>query len=93
MPARRIQRVFRRSLHSEGGNQPEREFERSGGQLTMLLRETTVMLCLLVPLGAGAEESIDIESTFVGDKEQPSVSYFIPWRPPEGPDKLYRPIK
>ncbi|MDY6815408.1 MAG: hypothetical protein SV598_05950 [Pseudomonadota bacterium] len=41
---------------------------------------------------ASAQESIDLESTFVGDKEQPSVSYFIPWKPPEGPDNLYRSI-
>ncbi len=39
-----------------------------------------------------AQGNIDLESTFVGDKEQPSVSYFIPWKPPEGPGKLYRSI-
>jgi hypothetical protein len=39
-----------------------------------------------------AQERIDLESTFIGDKEQPSVSYFIPWKAPEGPEKLYRPI-
>ena len=48
---------------------------------------------LLAPACAGAQERIDLESTFVGDKEQPSVSYIIPWKPPEGPDGLYRPIK
>ena len=42
--------------------------------------------------GAWAQEGIDLESTFVGDKEQPSVSYFIPWKPPEGPERLYRSI-
>lgn len=41
---------------------------------------------------AFGQENIDLESTFVGDKEQPSVSYFIPWKPPEGPGKLYRSI-
>ena len=59
----------------------------------MALREFSVAVCLLLPLGAVAQERIDLESTFVGDREQPSVSYFIPWKPPEGPDKLYRPIK
>ncbi|MGD8616267.1 MAG: hypothetical protein PVI91_11445 [Gammaproteobacteria bacterium] len=59
----------------------------------MQRRPVTLVLCLLAPLGAAAEERIDLESTFVGDKEQPSVSYFVPWRPPEGPSKLYRPIK
>ncbi len=59
----------------------------------MALREFSVTVCLLLPLGVVAQERIDLESTFVGDREQPSVSYFIPWKPPEGPDKLYRPIK
>jgi hypothetical protein len=59
----------------------------------MQRRPLTLAFCLLAPLAAAAEERIDLESTFVGDKEQPSVSYFVPWRPPEGPSKLYRPIK
>jgi hypothetical protein len=59
----------------------------------MSLRETTIALCLLAPLAGVAQQDIDLESTFIGDKEQPSVSYFIPWKPPEGPDKLYRPIQ
>jgi hypothetical protein len=31
---------------------------------------------------------IRLESTFVGDKEQPSVSYFIPWQGTGSPDGL-----
>lgn len=46
----------------------------------------------LFAAAASAEEAVDLESTFVGDKEQPSVSYFIPWKPPEGPENLYRSI-
>ena len=38
------------------------------------------------------EKAIDLQSTFVGDKEQPGVSYIMPWKPPEGPEGLYRPI-
>lgn len=34
------------------------------------------------------DPSIRLESTFVGDKEQPSVSYFIPWKGNGTPDKL-----
>jgi hypothetical protein len=50
--------------------------------------------CLLqVTAGVAAQEKIDLESTFVGDREQPSVSYITPWKPPEGPEKLYRPIR
>jgi hypothetical protein len=48
---------------------------------------------LLAPLAVLAQESIDLESTFIGDREQPSVSYITPWKPPEGPSKLYRPIQ
>jgi len=29
-----------------------------------------------------------LESTFVGDKETPAVSYFIPWKGTSTPDKL-----
>ncbi|WP_297790738.1 hypothetical protein [uncultured Marinobacter sp.] len=52
----------------------------------------TVLLTLTFATAVSAQEDIDLESTFVGDKEQPSVSYFIPWKPPEGPEKLYRSI-
>jgi len=59
----------------------------------MNARVITVVCLLLLQAGVAAQESIDLESTFVGDREQPSVSYITPWKPPEGPDKLYRPIK
>jgi hypothetical protein len=52
-----------------------------------------VVCSLLMPIAVAAQEKIDLESTFVGDREQPSVSYITPWKPPEGPDKLYRPIR
>ncbi|MBW0147522.1 hypothetical protein [Marinobacter arenosus] len=51
-----------------------------------------VLASLALAPGASGQDKIDLESTFVGDKEQPSVSYFIPWKPPEGPDQLYRSI-
>ena len=59
----------------------------------MNIKHLITALLFLTPTSAYAQEQIDLESTFVGDREQPSVSYFIPWKPPEGPDKLYRPIK
>lgn len=37
-----------------------------------------------------ADEPIKLQSNFVGDKEQPAVSYFVPWQGPGGNDKLYR---
>lgn len=35
-----------------------------------------------------ADPTILLESTFIGDKEQPAVSYFIPWKGNGTPDKL-----
>ncbi len=38
---------------------------------------------------AKADDSeIVLQSTFVGDKEQPAVSYFVPWKGSASPDKL-----
>lgn len=31
---------------------------------------------------------IELESTIVGDKEQPAVSYFVPWQDVGTPEKL-----
>ena len=59
----------------------------------MPARMLTATIFLILPLYIAAQERIDLESTFVGDREQPSVSYITPWKPPEGPDKLYRPIR
>ena len=64
------------------------------GKPTLSWKRSVLLTCFLVTSSAAsAEQAIELESTFVGDREQPSVSYFIPWKPPEGPDKLYRPIK
>lgn len=35
------------------------------------------------------DETIYLEATLVGDKEQPTVSYFIPWKGTGTPDKLH----
>ncbi|GLS25517.1 hypothetical protein [Marinibactrum halimedae] len=48
---------------------------------------------LMAPFFVSAESSeeepnIRLESSFIGDKEQPSVSYFIPWEEIGTPDKL-----
>ncbi len=43
--------------------------------------------------GANAAEPIRLESIIVGDKEQPSVSYFVPWQGVSGPDQMHRGIE
>ena len=52
-------------------------------------------IALLFPLTmfsfqAYSEEPIRLESKIVGDKEQPSVSYFVPWQDASGADRLYQ---
>ncbi|WP_018415295.1 hypothetical protein [Teredinibacter turnerae] len=42
----------------------------------------------LQPEGRADATYYKLESTFVGDKEQPAVSYFIPWQGTSTPDKL-----
>lgn len=43
----------------------------------------------LISLSSYAEEKpIKLQSNFIGDKEQPLVSYFIPWKDIGTPDKL-----
>lgn len=34
------------------------------------------------------EDLIRLESRFIGDKEQPSVTYFVPWQGTDSPDDL-----
>jgi len=36
-----------------------------------------------------SESTLYLESTLVGDKEQPTVSYFIPWKGTGTPDNLH----
>lgn len=38
------------------------------------------------------QQLLELESNFIGDKEQPNTSYSMPWKAPEGPEKLYRDI-
>lgn len=35
------------------------------------------------------DSTVKLESVFVGDKEQPAISYFIPWQGIGTPDKLH----
>ena len=51
---------------------------------------TVVLLVVACSRALLAEEPIKLHSNFVGDKEQPAVSYFVPWEGPGGNEKLYR---
>ena len=49
---------------------------------------TTVILLGLSNYAGAEEAPIKIQSNIIGDKEQPLVSYFIPWEEIGTPDKL-----
>lgn len=58
---------------------------------------TVVLLASALPIAVMAQESSDtppenpairLQSTFIGDKEQPAVSYFVPWQGTSTPEKL-----
>ena len=53
-----------------------------------ILATVAALTILHLPAGAEEETHIKLESNFIGDKEQPSVSYFIPWKEIGTPDKL-----
>jgi hypothetical protein len=56
-----------------------------------------ILLLILPPLllvtAASAEEPIKLQSKIVGDKEQPAVSYFVPWQGPAGNERLYQNVE
>ena len=47
-------------------------------------------ILILMSTMAWSEEPIKLESQFVGDKEQPAVSYCVSWQGPGSTEKLYR---
>ncbi len=54
------------------------------------MRFIYIFLLGLMSLQALAEETvIELETYIVGDKEQPAVSYFVPWQGTSAPDKLH----
>ena len=54
---------------------------------------SNLLLMSLFSLPLMAEEAIKLESKIVGDKEQPSVSYFLPWQEASGVDRLYQNVE
>ena len=57
--------------------------------ISLIARMTLIVAIVLSPASrAGEEEPIRLESNIIGDKEQPLVSYFIPWEEIGTPDKL-----
>lgn len=63
--------------------------------MKLSVKKLSIVFALFMATYAVAEQKAEepdqtvlLESTFVGDKEQPAVSYFIPWKGNTTPDKL-----
>lgn len=55
-----------------------------------IMRRIYLFLFGLLSFPCLAQETvIELESYIVGDKEQPAVSYFVPWKGTSAPDKLH----
>lgn len=55
------------------------------------MKKILLMIVVLVAISTSCmaeEEPLKIQSNIIGDKEQPLVSYFIPWEEIGTPDKL-----
>ncbi|TQV76940.1 hypothetical protein FLL45_03025 [Aliikangiella marina] len=52
------------------------------------LKLTLTALAVFSTISFAEEQPIEIQSNIIGDKEQPLVSYFIPWQEIGTPDKL-----
>lgn len=57
--------------------------------MRMFYRTLLIMLALCASAIAEEETVMELESYIVGDKEQPAVSYFVPWAGTSAPDKLH----
>lgn len=69
----------------------------------MKIQRFLILICVVSPIGFAEDENrktaktvnvseeptLYLESTLIGDKEQPTVSYFIPWKETGAPDKLH----
>lgn len=66
---------------------------------------TISIFCLRLPLKAlvlslvlsqnaiAQNQTIDLESTFKGNQEQPKVLYIVPWQKIDAPEAYYQPLE
>ena len=65
--------------------------ENSSIALSYLYKALGMLFLVLIANTVGAQgeaPKVRLESRILGDKEQPAVSYFIPWQDVGTPDKL-----
>lgn len=58
--------------------------------MNIFYRVLFLLLTLSTPFAFAEEETVlELEDYIVGDKEQPAVSYFVPWQGTRSPDNLH----
>ncbi len=58
------------------------------------MRYLALLLVCLIGVKAAAEPPVVIlESTIVGNQEQPKVLYLVPWKAPHMPDQIFQPLQ
>ena len=59
-----------------------------------LMPLTAFVLSIVLSHNAIAQnQSIDLESTFKGNQEQPKVLYIVPWQKIDAPEAYYQPLE
>lgn len=63
----------------------------------MKAKHLNILLPGVFALGLGvqaahAEDELNLQGTFKGNREQPRVLYIVPWQQPGGPEGLDRPV-
>ena len=63
------------------------------------MKRYVILLPLLLLLSIGSyrahaqSNTLELESTFKGNQEQPKVLYIVPWQKIAAPDAFYRPLQ
>ena len=55
--------------------------------------EALVLSIVLSHNAIAQNQSIDLESTFKGNQEQPKVLYIVPWQKIDAPEAYYQPLE
>ena len=61
--------------------------------MTTFTLRLVVLLCLYSAQVTAQNHTIELESTFKGNQEQPKVLYIVPWQKISAPESYYQPLE
>lgn len=61
--------------------------------MTTFTLRLVVLLCLCSAQVIAQNHTIELESTFKGNQEQPKVLYIVPWQKINAPEAYYQPLE